>query len=290
MQRSQAIAGWAFSLPFVLVFLVFSAWPILWSLFMSFTNMTSRDLRDPFYVDFVGLENFARVLGDPDFRRAMLVTAAIAVVAVPVTIVVALLIAVALNRGIRRFKTFFRTAFYVPVVTSIVAIAVVWTLLFDRNGVVNGLLDTVGIDGPDWLGDTTWALPTVTLLVIWRLFGLIMVLFLAGLQAIPDDLYEAAEIDGAGTWRRLFSITVPLMVPSILLATVLLTVAIIQVFEEPYVITQGGPLGSTTSAAMYIFNEFGYGRYAAASAASYLLFAFIAFLSFLQFRLLRSRT
>lgn len=289
-RRSQAIAGWLFSLPFVLVFLLFSAWPIVWSLFMSVTDMTSRDLRTPFNVGFVGLENFANVLTDGDFWRSLGNTAVIVMVAVPAILVIALLLAVALNRGIRWGKAFFRTVYYVPVVTSIVAIAVVWKFLFADNGTVNAVLATFGIDGPAWLADPFWALPTVILLVIWRCFGLVMVLFLAGLQAIPDDVHEAARVDGAGSWRRLLSITIPMLIPTVLLAAVLMTVAVVQVFEEPFVMTQGGPLDSTLTTAMYIYDEFGFGRYSTASAASYILFAIIGLLSLIQFRLLRSRT
>lgn len=289
-RRSQAIAGWLFSLPFVVVFLLFSAWPIVWSLFMSVTDMTSRDLRTPFNVGFVGLDNFVRVLTDGDFWRSLGNTGLIVIVAVPAILAIALLLAVALNRGIRWGKAFFRTVYYVPVVTSIVAIAVVWKFLFADNGTVNALLANFGIDGPAWLADPFWALPTVILLVIWRCFGLVMVLFLAGLQAIPDDVHEAARVDGAGSWRRLFSITVPMLIPTVLLAAVLMTVAVVQVFEEPFVMTQGGPLDSTLTTAMYIYDEFGFGRYSTASAASYILFAIIGLLSLIQFRLLRSRT
>ncbi|WP_278235824.1 sugar ABC transporter permease [Isoptericola sp. AK164] len=289
-RSSQALAGWLFSLPFVTVFAVFFAWPILWSLFMSLTDMTSRDLRTPFNVELVGLDNFAAVLSDPVFWRSLGNTGVVVLVAVPAVLVIALFLAVALNRGIRRGKGFFRTVYYVPVVTSIVAIAVVWKFLFADNGTVNAMLATIGIDGPAWLADTFWALPTIILLVIWRLFGLVMVLFLAGLQAIPQDVHEAARVDGAGSWRRLVSITVPMLVPTILLASVLMTVFIVQVFEEPFVITQGGPLNSTQSAVMYIYDEFGFGQYGTAAAASYILFLVIGLLSLIQFRVLRSRT
>lgn len=288
--RSQAVAGWLFSLPFVLVFLVFHAWPILWSLFMSLTDMTSRDLRTPFNVDFLGLDNFATVLTDPDFFLALRNTGIVVVVAVPAILVIALLLAVALNRGIRRGKAFFRTVYYVPVVTSIVAIAVVWKFLFADEGTVNAALALFGAHGPAWLADPFWALPTIILLVIWRCFGLVMVIFLAGLQAIPEDVHEAARVDGAGSWRRLVSITVPMLTPTMLLAAVLMTVAVVQVFEEPFVITQGGPLNSTMTTAMYIYDQFGFGKYSTAAAASYILFAIIGLLSLIQFRLLRSKT
>ncbi|SCL29262.1 carbohydrate ABC transporter membrane protein 1, CUT1 family [Micromonospora pallida] len=252
--------------------------------------MTSRDLRTPFNVEFVGLTNFVDVLTDPDFLQSLLTTAVVVVVSVPLILVIALLLAVALNRGIRWGKAFFRTVYYVPVVTGIVAIAVVWKFLFADEGTVNAALAAFGIDGPAWLADPFWALPTIILLVVWRCFGLVMVLFLAGLQSIPEELHEAARVDGASSWRRLVSITVPMLVPIVLLAAVLMTVAVVQVFEEPFVITQGGPLDSTRTTAMYIYDEFGFGKYSTAAAASYILFAIISLLSLIQFRLLRSRT
>lgn len=289
-RRAEARAGWILALPFVLVFVIFSLWPMLWSLFMSVTDMTNRDLRTPFNVGFIGLENFATVLSNPIFLRSILNTGAIVMIGVPATIAIGLLLAVALNSGIRRAKPLFRTAYYVPVVTSVVAIAVVWKFLFADQGVVNALLAGVGIDGPAWIADTFWALPTVILLIVWRNFGLIMVLFLAGLQAIPQDIYEAARVDGASAVRRLFSITIPLLMPTMLLAVILLTVSFLETFEEPFVMTEGGPLNSTTTMAMGVYQFFGYGAYGQAAAASYVLFAIIGILSLIQFRVLRTRT
>lgn len=257
---------------------------------MSLTDMTSRDLRTPFNVQFVGLGAFSEVLTDPEFHRALLNTGIIVIFGVPAILIIALLLAVVLNRGIRYGKAFFRTVYYIPVVTSVVAIAVVWKLLFADEGVFNLFIGLFGLEGRAWLADTTWALPVIILLIVWRSFGLIMVIFLAGLQAVPEEIHEAARVDGAGSWRRLVSITLPMMTPTILLGAVLTTVNVVQVFEEPFVITQGGPLDSTLTAAMYIYNEFGFGNYSIAAAASYILFAIIGLLSVLQFRLLRSRT
>ncbi|WP_249138452.1 carbohydrate ABC transporter permease [Phycicoccus avicenniae] len=289
-RREEAVAGWLLALPFVVVFLVFSLWPMLWSLFMSFTDMTNRDLRSPFNVEFIGFDNFVTVLSSGQFLRGIVNTLVIVVVGVPATIVLGLLLAVALNNGIQRAKPLFRTIYYVPVVTTVVAIAVVWKFLFADQGVFNAVLATVGVDGRPWLTDTFWALPTIILLIVWRSFGFIMVLFLAGLQAIPQDLYDAARVDGASAPRRLFSITVPLLMPTILLAMVLQTVSFLEIFEEPFVTTQGGPLNSTATMSMLVYEFFGFGAYGEAAAASYVLFAIIGLLSLVQFRVLRSRT
>ncbi|PZF83858.1 sugar ABC transporter permease [Jiangella anatolica] len=276
--------------PFMVLFLLFQLWPILSSFAMGFTDMTSRDLRSPFAVNFVGTENFSGLLADPTFRRALLNTGVFVVVAIPLTMVCGLALAIALNSGIRRLKGVFRAAFFVPVVTSTVAVAVSWKFLFADRGVVNWAVGLVGIDGPNYLQDTAWAMPVIILLAVWRMTGLVMVLFLAGLQGIPSDLYEAARVDGAGTWRQIRSITVPLLVPTLLLAGVLLSVTFVQVFEEPFVLTQGGPLSSTTTASLFVYDLFGFGRYGEASAASYVLFLAIAVLALVQFRVFRRRT
>ena len=145
-----------------------------------------------------------------------------------------------------------------------------------------------GIDGPDWLHDTRFALPALMIMTIWRNMGTLMIIFLAGLQAIPTELKEAAAVDGAGKWRTFTSITLPLMKPTILLGAVLISVAYLQFFEESFVMTQGGPLDSTLSAAYYVYQQFGFGRYGIASAASWVLFIIIAVVSVLQFRILGS--
>ncbi|WP_460777012.1 carbohydrate ABC transporter permease [Nocardiopsis nanhaiensis] len=291
-RRTRAgVIGWGFALPFVLLFAAFTAGPVLMSLLMSFTDMRAADLRTPWAVELAGLDNFARLLGDDKFLRSMANTLAFVLVGVPLTIGVALAIALALDRGITRFRTFFRTGFYLPVVTSIVAVAVVWRfLLHPDTGLVNTALATVGIPGIDWLSNTVTALPVLIVMAVWRNFGTLMVIFLAGLQGIPRNLYEAAEIDGAGPWQRLRSITLPMMRPIILFGAVITGIGFLQVFEEPFVMTQGGPLDATRTVSYHIYTQFGFGNYAYAAAMSYVLFVCIIALTVLQFRLLRSRT
>ena len=291
MRRRQTLAAWGFSLPFLVLFLVFMAGPVLASLTMSFTDFTSRDLRNPLAINFVGLENYTKLLSDDRFLHSAFNTLYFVVVGIPLTMVVALAVAVALNAGIQRFRTLFRVGFYTPVVTSIVAVAVVWRFLLQpESGLLNTVLGWVGIDGPNWLQSTTWAMPSLIAMASWRNMGTLMVIFLAGLQTIPTELHEAAMVDGAGAWRRFRSITLPLLRPTLLLGAVLLGVGYLQFFEEPFVMTKGGPLDRTLSTAYFTYNQFGFGNYSYAAAASYLLFLAIVVLTLGQFRLLRSRT
>ncbi|KOV78507.1 sugar ABC transporter permease [Nocardia sp. NRRL S-836] len=277
-------------LPFCLLFGLFTAWPVVQSLFMSFTDTRNRDLRTPFAVNFVGLDNYVQAFTDPLFSTAALNTAYFVLVGVPLTLAIALAAAVLLDKGITRFRAFFRLGFYTPVITSIVAVAVVWRfLLQDEFGLINTVLGWVGIDGPNWLGDPDWSMPALILMAAWRNFGTAMIIFLAGLQAVPASLHEAASIDGAGPVRRFRYITLPLLRPTLLFVSVTTAIGYLQFFEEPYVMTNGGPLNSTISASMYTYRQFGFGNYGYASAMSYLIFVVIAVVTAVQFRLLRER-
>jgi multiple sugar transport system permease protein len=225
------------------------------------------------------------------FVKAAANTAYFVVVGVPLTLGVALLAAVALDKGITRFRAVYRLGFYTPVITSIVAVAVVWRFLLQPDsGLVNTVLSWVGIAGPNWLGDVQWSMPSLILMATWRNFGTGMIIFLAGLQAVPASLQEAAAIDGASGWQRFWHITFPLLRPTLLFVSVTTAIGYLQFFEEPFVMTQGGPLNSTISLSMYTYNQFGYGNYGLAAAMSYLIFIVIAVVTALQFRLLRENT
>jgi multiple sugar transport system permease protein len=289
-RRSHTAIGWAFMLPFGIVFLLFTAVPIVASLATSLTDMRSTDMRTPFGVDFVALANYVTLLGDSQFLKAVLNTVVFVAVGVPLTMLVGFILALALDSGIRRFRTTFRGLFYAPVVTNIVSVALIWQYAFNQSGTVNEVLAKLGFAGPNWLGDVHLAMPVVILLGIWRNFGTAMLLFLAGFQAVPESVLEAAAIDGAGPLRRLWSITLPLLMPTTLLVSVLLSVFFLQVFDEPYLLTDGGPLGSTESIALYTYNQFGFGNFGVSSAASYVLLVFVVVFSAVQFRLLRPRS
>ncbi|HEY8800799.1 MAG TPA: sugar ABC transporter permease, partial [Candidatus Limnocylindrales bacterium] len=208
------------------------------------------------------------------------------------TLALGLLIANALNRGVTRFRTAFRVGYYLPVITSIVAIAVVWRFLLNPDvGLVNMLLAAVGINGPAWLADPVLAMPSIIAMAVWRNLGFAMVVFLAGLQAIPAALYEAASIDGAGRWQAFRFVTIPMLRPTILFMTVITTIGYLQLFEEPFVMTDGGPLDKTLSVTMYMYQQgFKFFHQGYASALAYVLFVIVATIAFLQFKFLRSDT
>lgn len=291
MSRSrQGRAAWLLALPFVVLFLIFTAWPVLQSVFMSMTDTSRRDLRTPFAVEFVGFDNFVKAFNDPIFLQSAFNTGYFVVIGVPLTMLVALAAAVALDRGITRLRGLFRLGFYTPVITSIVAVAVVWRFLLAPEGLVNTVLGRVGIDGPAWLTSTTWAMPSLIAMATWRNFGTAMIIFLAGLQSVPYSLHEAAAIDGAGAWQRFRYVTLPLLRPTVLFVSVTTAIGYLQFFEEPFVMTDGGPLNTTISAAMFTYRQFSFGNYGYAAALSYLVFVVIAIVTAIQFRLLRERT
>jgi multiple sugar transport system permease protein len=284
------LTGWAFALPFLVIFLVFLAIPILASFALSFTSFGIANIRDWFSADFVGVDNYTKLFDDERFLKASRNTAVFVVVGVPLTLTLGLLAAVGLNQGIGRIQSFFRVGYYLPVVTSIVAIAVIWRyLLHPDYGLVNAALAQIGIDGPNWLGQRSTALPSIVALGIWRNLGFDMVIFLAALQGINPALYEAARVDGARPHQIFFRITLPLLRPTILFLAVITSAGYLQLFEEPFVMTGGGPLDSTLSVAMYVYEQgFDFLNLGYASAVAYALFVAIVALAFIQFRFLRS--
>jgi multiple sugar transport system permease protein len=284
--------GWLFALPFVAIFLVFLAGPIVASLVLSFTSFGLADLRNPIGASFVGLANYAQLFGDRKFLAAVGNTTYFVVAGVPLTLFAGLMAALALNSALIKFRTFFRVGYYLPVVTSIVAIAVIWRfLLHPSQGLVNLSIGSLGIDGPNWLADPVLAMPSIITMAVWRNMGFSMVIFLAGLQAIPTSLYEAARIDGAGRWQEFRHVTFPLLRPTLLFSVVTTTFGYIQLFEEPFVMTDGGPLDKTLSVAMYTYQQgFEFFHQGYAAAMSYAIFIVAALLAIAQFRLLRSDT
>jgi len=284
------LTGWAFALPFLVIFAVFLALPILASFALSFTSFGISNLRDWFSAEVVGTENYTRLLDDERFLKAARNTAVFVVFGVPLTIALGLLAAVGLNQGIGRIQGLFRVGYYVPVVTSIVAVAVIWRYLLHPDwGLVNAALGAVGIEGQNWLGQRSTALPSIIALGVWRNIGFDMVIFLAALQGIDPTLYEAARVDGARPTQIFFRITLPLLRPAILFLAVITSAGYLQLFEEPFVMTGGGPLDSTLSVAMYVYEQgFSFLNLGYASAVAYALFVAIVVLAFIQFRLLRS--
>ena len=211
----RQILAWGFALPFAVVFCVFMLIPLLSSMAMSFTDITSKDLRTPFNVNFVGLDQYIALFHDRRFLHALGVTGIFVLVGLPITMVIALAFAVALNKGSKHLNAFFRAVFYAPVVASVVAVSVVWRYILQKDGLLNSFLAVFGIAGPDWLHDTRYALPALMVMTIWRNMGTLMIIFLAGLQAIPEELKEAAAIDGASRWQILRKVVLPISWPTI---------------------------------------------------------------------------
>jgi multiple sugar transport system permease protein len=288
----QDLIGWSFAAPFVILFGIFLALPILAAFVLSFTSFGLRDLQNPIGTNFIGLKNYTDLFADPKFWKSLGNTVYFVVVGVPLTLALGLVIANALSRGITRIRTAFRVGYYLPVITSIVAIAVVWRFLLNPDvGLINLLLQKIGISGPDWLANPALAMPSIIAMAVWRNVGFAMVVFVAGMQAIPAMLYEAASIDGAGRWQSFRFVTLPMLRPTILFMLVITTIGYLQLFEEPYVMTDGGPLDATLSVTMYMYQQgFKFFSQGYASAIAYVLFVIVAIVAFLQFRFLRSET
>ena len=288
----QDLIGWSFALPFVILFGVFLALPILAAFLFSFTSFGLRDITNPIGASVVGVDNYAKLLSDAKFWKSLGNTVYFVVVGVPLTLALGLVIANALSRGITRFRTAFRVGYYLPVITSIVAIAVVWRFLLNPDfGLINLLLAKIGVNGPNWLANPAMAMPSIIAMAVWRNVGFAMVVFVAGMQAIPSMLYEAASIDGAGRWQSFRYVTLPMLRPTILFMLVITTIGYLQLFEEPFVMTNGGPLDATLSVTMYMYQQgFQFFHQGYASAIAYVLFVIVAIVAFLQFRFLRSET
>lgn len=292
-RRRTNIAGWGMASPFGAILAVFLLVPILASFAISFTSFGIGNIQDWTSAQFVGLDNYTKLFADDAFVRSLRNTAYFVVVGVPCTIVIGLLLAVALNQGIGRLRGLFRVGYYLPVVTSIVAIAVVWRYMLDPDvGILNAALAQVGITGPDWLGDPRTTMPSIIALGVWRNIGNAMVIFLAALQTVDRQLYEAARVDGARGTQLFRHVTVPMLRPAILFTTVITSIGYLQVFEEPFVMTgpAGGPDQAGLTTSLFVYQQgFRFFNLGYASAAAYTLFMFIVVLAIVQFRLLRSR-
>ncbi|MFA6985561.1 MAG: sugar ABC transporter permease [Arenimonas sp.] len=278
MNGSGRLAGWMFVAPALLVIALFFVLPVLAALALSVTDFDIYALADRRNLRFVGLGNYLALLANPLFWKALGNTLYFVIVGVPLSIAVSLAAALLLHSRLGRFKPFFRTAFFAPVVTTVVAVAVIWRYLFHtRYGLVNWALSGIGFDPIDWLGDPHWAMPTIILFAVWKNFGYNMIIFLSGLQSIPEDLYEAARIDGASAWRQFRHVTLPMLGPVLLLVGILTMAGYFQLFAEPYVMTQGGPLESTVSVLYLMYEQgFKWWNLGTASAVAFMLFVLMA--------------
>ena len=288
---SRSLAAWLFLAPALFVLGVFFLLPVLAALALSLTDYDLYALADLHNLRFVGLGNYWDLLHRPLFWAALGHTLYFVAVGVPLSIGASLGAALLLNSPLARAQAFFRTALFAPVVTTVVATAVVWRYLFNtKYGWINYLLGLVGIDPVDWLGDPHWAMPAVILFAVWKNFGYNMIILLAGLQAIPGELYEAARIDGASAWRRFRHITWPMLGPTTFMVAILTVAGYFQLFAEPYVMTEGGPLQSTTSVLYLMYEEgFKWWNLGSASAMAFLLFLLTFAVTALMLRAARRR-
>lgn len=289
-KRAEVRAAFLFLAPGLIIIGVFFLLPVAAVLLLSFTDFDLYSLADLGNTRVVALDNYRKLLTNNVFWTALRNTVVFALVGGPLTVALSLTAALLVNARLARFKGFFRTVFFAPVVTTLVGVAVVWRYLYHpRFGLINHVLGWFGIPPLDWLSDTTWALPAIILLAIWKNFGYTMVLFLAGLQSIPPQLYEAARIDGAGIWREFRHVTLPLLAPTFLFVGVITAIGYLQVFAEPYVMTRGGgPANSTLTVVLFMYKEgFRWWNMGFAAAVAFVLFLVILAATLLQIRLQR---
>ncbi|WP_110112170.1 sugar ABC transporter permease [Bacillus sp. CGMCC 1.16541] len=265
--------------PAVVLFALFTVYPIIASLLLSFQTMEQGE-----YV-FTGFDNYIRLFNDQIFIKALGNTFIIFIIQVPLMILLALVLASALNSQLLKLKGFFRVSFFLPAVTSLVAYSILFSIMLQEEGVINSFLGFFGIDAIQWLSTPFWAKASIIIAMTWRWTGYNMVIFLAALQNISEDMYEAASLDGAGKIRQFFSITVPQLKPVILFAAILSTIGTLQLFDEPYNLTKGGPADSTMSLGLYIYQSgFEYFDFGYASAIAYAVVVLVAILTFIQFK------
>jgi len=286
MQRRDSLA-WLFVAPALAAIALFLFVPVFASLLLSFTDFDIYAVADLRRLRFVGIANYRALLAEPLFWQALRNTLYYVAVGGPLSVAASLAAALLVNARLARFRPLFRTALFLPVVTTLVAIAVVWRYLYHpRVGLFNHLLAAFGVAPIDWLGDPAWAMPSIILMSIWKNFGFNMVIFVAGLQAIPERLYEASSLDGAGPWRQFRYVTLPMLAPTALFVGVMTMIGGFQLFAEPYVMTQGGPSNRTLSVVLLMFQEgFRFWNMGYAAAIAFVLFAILLAGTVLQWKL-----
>jgi multiple sugar transport system permease protein len=284
--KNEARAAALFLLPALAVLAVFFFLPVVAGFALSLTDFDLYTLGDLHNVRFVALHNYAAIVESRIFWTAIGNTLYFSLVGGPLTVAVSLAAALLVNAKAARFKPFFRTVYFSPVVTTLVAVAVVFRFLYNPHfGALNRALGFLGLPQIDWLGDPRWALPAIILLAVWKNFGYNMIIFIAGLQAIPEELYEAARIDGAGPWRQFRHVTLPMLGPTFLFVGIVTAIGYLQLFAEPYVMTHGGPLDRTLSAVMLMYQQgFRWWRMGYAAAIAFLLCLVIALATAIQMR------
>jgi lactose/L-arabinose transport system permease protein len=279
------LTPFAFLAPVLLLFATFKAYPVLYALYLSFTtNEAGKQI-------FIGLDNYVRLVSDPLFRVALGNTVLILVVQVPIMLVLSMLLAVAFNSRLLKARAVFRVSFFIPVVMGLVAYGILFSALLNYdNGIVNFFLTSIGLPKVPWLADPFWAKMAIVLALTWHYIGTNAVIYLAQLQSIPTELYEAAAVDGANRRQQLWNITLPGLRPAIVLTVVLSTIGTLQLFDEPYVLTNGGPNNATLTIGLYLYqNAFQYFDFGYASAIGYALTIIVVVIAVIQMLLLRRK-
>jgi len=280
----RMLPGYVLIAPAIASSVVFLYIPIVFSGYWSFTEYNG--LASP---EWVGLKNYTDLLSDERFMKALLNTVIFVLIGMGIGPILGLLSALLLNQAVRG-QGFFRTAYFLPVMTSLVVVATIWKVLLNENGIINELLSVVGIPAHNWLGDPTTALVSVTVTSIWQGFGFETVVFLAALQSIPRDLYEAALVDGAGAWQRFRAVTLPALRPTIAFVYIIGIIGSFQIYDQVFVMTSGGPINSTRTVVFDLVDRFDSLKYGEASAVAYVLLVILATLSYVQMRLFEERT
>jgi len=283
-------AAYLFLAPAVTSILIFFFIPVMASFVMSFTDFDIYALGSIDMVRFIGFSNYVQLFGDPLFWQSLQNTMYYVVLASPLSIAVALGAAILLNSKLIKYKGFFRLSYFIPYITTLVAVAIVWRFIYHpKFGILNYFLSLIGINPIDWLGDPATAMPAIVLMSVWKTFGYNMIIFLAGLQNIPEDLYEAASLEGANEWQKFKAITIPMLSPTTLFVSIITIVGFFQLFAEPYIMTQGGPLNKTLSIVGYMYQEgFRWWNMGYSASISFVLFFIIMIITVLQFKLQKS--
>jgi len=284
-------AGWVFVAPALALIAVFFALPVLGGLVLSFTDFDIYAIGDPSVARVTGLANYKQTLTDPMLWKALGNTLTFVLIGGPLSVFASLLAAVLVTSKLAKWPALWRSVFFLPVVTTLVAVAIVWRYLFHTQyGLLNWMLGHAGVRPIDWLGDPHWAMFAIIVMAVWKNFGYNMLIFVAGLQGIPEELYEAAALDGANAWARFRHVTLPSLGPTFLFVGLMTMLGNFQLFAEPYVMTQGGPLRSTTTIVMLMYEQgFRWWRMGLASAVAFVLFAIMLAGTAIQLRLQRGR-
>lgn len=292
INREQSRMALLFLSPALISIFVFFFIPVIAAFLISFTDFDIYSLGDYSNITFIGFKNYIRLFNDELFWVSLKNTFLFVTMAGPLSIAVSLSAAILLNSKIVKFKSLFRLSYFIPVVTTLVAVAIVWRFIYHpKFGIINYVLGFIGISPIDWLGDPNWAMPAIVLMAVWKNFGYNMIIFLAGLQNIPGHLYEAAEIEGANSFQQFKAITLPMLAPTTLFVGLITMIGFFQLFAEPYIMTQGGPLNSTISIVQYMYQEgFRWWNMGYSASIAFILFFIIFVGTLIQFKLKKNHS